>query len=371
MVWRKGIPSGFIFMLLFSQLIQAQTISITGKVTDSFGKPVGSASIRIINSNRGTSSDADGSFNLHLRPSDSILISAIGYGDTIFSPGNRNKLVVILRPKPKSLGEVVVSGTGQNNGIPSPEEVTREQIIASTFDNYLKSAEFSSGLQVITSNPTGQALVRTVFSGFGDLNTINSGEMLPVVEHKEDTKGSRYLLNRFSKGLIVDQDNHIITDSTNLLNYDKIDGKLMIAQGAKNYLEIDKEKVIAFAFKTSDSAYVFLNVPILSKTSYFMLVANGPKYSVYKSVKSKFVKSTYVSNGLVESGNNYDEYVDNQTYYWIDQKNNRAGILELKKRSIRDVFAMEKQKTEAYFAKHKFDELDDGFLRNFIDYLNQ
>jgi hypothetical protein len=372
---RKKLIISCLLFVGFTGLGFAQTVSVRGMVKDPQGNSIPFASIKIKNTNLGTSSDSLGVFHLQLIPKDLIVISAIGFADTTLSLSNMTDVTIMLRPKTKSLNEVIIAGNNQNTGLPSPEESTREEIITNTFENYLRGAEFSSGIiessQLVPKLRTGTIQVRTTISGFGDLNTINSGEMLPVMEHKEDTKGSRYLLNRFAKGLIVDQHNNFILDSANLLNYDKIDGKLMIAQDGKNYLEVDKEKVVAFAFRTPDSSYVFINVPILSKTSYFLLIANGPKYSVYKSIKTKFVKSTYVSNGLVESGNNYDEYVDNQTYYWIDQKNNRAGILELKKRSIKDVFGMEKQKTEAYFAKHKFDELDDGFLRNFIDYLNQ
>jgi CarboxypepD_reg-like domain len=370
MAGKKIIISLTIFLTMLSPAIQAQIISLTGKVVDTKGNPVVSASIRIINSDQGTSSDSLGIFSLRIKQGNSVLVSAIGYSDTVFSAVNRVGLLIVLQPNAKALQEVVVSGTNQTTEISSPEEVPREQIIASTFESYLREAEFSNGIYVISKLGTG-GISRIILTGFGGLNTLNSGVTLPVVEHKEDTKGSRYLLNRFSRGLIVDQNNKFITDSNNLLNYDKIDDKLMIAQDGKNYLEVDKEKVIAFAFKTQDSSYVFLNVPALSKTNYFLLIANGPKYSVYKSIKTKFVKSTYVSNGLVETGNNYDEYVDNQTYYWIDQKNNKAGILELKKKSIREVFESEKEKTDQFFTNHKLDNLDDGFLRNFINYLNE
>jgi hypothetical protein len=155
-----------------------------------------------------------------------------------------------------------------------------------------------------------------------------------------------------------------------LLNFDKIDGQLMIAQDAKNYLEVDKEKVVAFAFKTPDTAFIFLNVPLLSKVNYFMLIANGPRYSVYKSIRTRFVKANYVSNGLTESGNNYDEYVDTQTYFWVTAKDS-AGVFELKKKSIKTAFAAEKPRVDAYFSKHKLDDIDDGFVKGLVDYLNK
>jgi hypothetical protein len=371
---KKIIFPFFIFLAICHQTIEAQAIRVSGKITDPFGRPVVAASVKVINAKQGTSSDTMGVFTINVKANDELIISAIGFADTTVSIGKLRNLMVSLVPKAKALKEVVVSGSNSNSGLPSPEEATREEIITSTFENYLHGAMFSNGIFVSSTyqpGVPGGGIIRTTIPGFGALNTINSGAMLPVVEHKEDTRGSRYLLNRFAKGIIVDQNNNFITDSTNLLNYDKIDGKLMIAQDGGNYLEVDKDKVIAFAFKAFDSTFVFLQVPMLSKTSYFLLVANGPKYSVYKSVKTKFVKDTYVSNGLTESGNPYDEYVDNQVYYWINQKDSTAGILELKKKSIKEAFAGEKEKTESYFSKHKFDDIDDLFIRNLINYLNQ
>jgi hypothetical protein len=229
---------------------------------------------------------------------------------------------------------------------------------------------FSNG-SYISSSPNGSSISRIQLNGFGALNTLNSGVMLPIVPFKEDTKGSRYLLNRFVTGIIVDRNNQVITDSTKLMNYDKLDGQLMITQDARNYLTVDKDKVVAFAFRTGDSTYIFLNVPVLNNTDYFLLVALGSKYSAYKLIKTKFTASNYKSSGLVETGNNYDEYVDQQTYYYVDQKNAKGGSFELKKKSIKEAFQFEKEKTDDFFSMHKNERLNDNFIRNLILYLNQ
>jgi CarboxypepD_reg-like domain len=278
MAGKKIIISLTIFLTLLSPAIQAQIISLTGKVVDAKGNPVVSDSLRIINSDQGTSSDSLGIFSLRIKQGNSVLVSAIGYADMVFSAVNRVGLLIVLQPKAKALQEVVVSGANQTTEIASPEEVPREQIIASTFESYLREAEFSNGIYVI-SKLGSVGISRIILTGFGGLNTLNSGVTLPDVEHKEDTKGSRYLLNRFSRGRIVDQNNKFITDSNNLLNYDKIDRRLMVAVGDNKYLAVDKEKVIAFAFKVGDTSFVFLNVPILNNNDYFLLIATGPKYS--------------------------------------------------------------------------------------------
>jgi len=352
----------------------AQSVNLNGTITDPHGKPVIAASVRIKNSRIGTSTDSLGVFTIKAAAGDSLLITAIGFDDTVLAAGGQTALKLALTARPTTLTAATVSGAAPNTGIPGASEATRELILANAFDTYLRSAQFSNGAYQSSSYNPGvrgaAAMQNSLTIGVGALNTINSGVMLPVVSHQEDTRGSRYLLRGYAMGLIVDKDGNIMDDSLNRLNYDKIDGQLMVAQDARNYLEVDKDKVIAFALKTPDTAFVFLNVPVLSKSNYFLLIANGPKYSIYKSIRTKFVKANYRSTGLVETGNNYDEYVDKETYFWIIGKDS-AGVLELKKKSIREVFAVEKTKLDDFFAHHKYDDVDDAFLKKLIFYLNQ
>jgi hypothetical protein len=360
--------------LLSILFLSASALAQTGKITDLHGKPVIAASISIKNTHTGTTTDSLGVFTIKAAPTDSLLITAIGYNDTVLAAGKQIALNLILTARPTTLTTATVSSAAPNTGIPGASEAARELILADAFNDYIRSAQFSNGAyQTGSYNPAvrgAAGMQNTLTVGVGALNTINSGTMLPVVSHQEDTKGSRYLLKTYAMGLIVDNAGNIVNDSLRRLNYDKIDGQLMIAQDAKNYLEVDKDKVIAFALKTPDTAFVFLNVPVLSKTNYFLLIANGPKYSVYKSIRTKFVKANYRSTGLVESGNNYDEYVDKETYFFIKGKDS-AGVLELKKKSIKEVFAAEKPKLDDFFAHHKYDDIDDAFLKKLIDYLNQ
>lgn len=366
---RKSLPI-FLLSLLILPALHAQRTVIAGKVADNSGKPIPYALVELKNTKTGVSTDSLGAFKLSVNASDSLVVSVVGFFDTTVLAGNRSPLYIVLQPKPASLHEAVVTGAAPS--VDNHMQATTEQIITGAFQDYVRAADFSNGnyhSSYLAGAGVGTKMVNVNINGFGALNTLNSGTMLPVVKHQDETKGSRYLLKGFAYGVIVDFTGKVIADSIHLLNYDKIDGQLMIAQDAGNYLEVDKEKVAAFAFKTPDTSFVFLNVPILSKINYFMLIASGPRYSAYKSVRTKFVKANYVSNGLTESGNNYDEYVDTDTYFWVAGKDN-AGVFELKKKSIKSVFAGEKERVEDYFSKHKLDDIDDHFVKGLIDYLN-
>lgn len=382
------MPSGkgfalFVLSLFLLPALYAQKKMLIGSVVDSAGKPVPFAQIVIKNTKSGASANDSGVFRIDVNSGDSLIVSRVGFFDATVAIGGRDSLRIVLGLRNTVYQEAVVTGTVPAGDKQNAQAATTEQIITNAFQNYNQDAAFSNGqfratyVVPVPQTPGqagfGHAQVRqvvTTVNGFGPLNTLSSGTMLPVLEHKEDTRGSRYLLKNFAHGIIVDNAGRVISDSLLLMNYDKIDGQLMIAQDARNYLEVDKEKVLAFAFRASDTSFVFLNVPVLSKINYFQLIASGPRYSVYKSVKTRFVKANYVSNGLTESGNDYDEYVDTETYFWVAGKDS-AGIFELKKRSIKSVFSSEKPRIDVWFSKHKLDDIDDNFVRGLINYLNE
>ena len=65
----------------FPLTILAQ-IAVTGRVTGPTGNPISGASVKVRNSNAGTTSDADGKFTINLpNASGSIEISAVGFND--------------------------------------------------------------------------------------------------------------------------------------------------------------------------------------------------------------------------------------------------------------------------------------------------
>ncbi len=374
MMISKASLSALVLTALLWGSLEAQTVGVKGKINDPKGNPVIFASVRVKNSRLGASSDSSGVFTIGVRPNDSLLVTAVGFNDTILSVGDRSTVSIVLTRRATALHEAVVTAATEGPDPSSQMEATRDEIIANAFQDYARGAMYSNGAYTITSYNPGAAgaggMTNTKIPGFGPLNTLNSGAMLPVVHHQEDTRGSRYLLKDFVIGTIVDKDGHVMTDSVTLINYDKMDGQLLIAQGEGNYLEVDKEKVIAFGMKTPDTSFVFVNVPVLSKFNYFLLIANGPKYSAYKSLKTKFSKANYVSNGLTESGHNYDEYVDKETYFWL-KGTDSAGLFELKKKSSKAAFAGDNVKVDAFFSQHKYDDMDDSFVRKLIVYLNK
>jgi TonB-dependent starch-binding outer membrane protein SusC len=96
--------------ILFTLPAFAQNV-VTGKITDSTGAPLAGVSVVLTNSNRGTTTDANGVFRIEAGPGDkTMLISAIGFTTRRIPIAGAHS--IILSTANASLNEVVVIGYG-------------------------------------------------------------------------------------------------------------------------------------------------------------------------------------------------------------------------------------------------------------------
>ena len=97
-------------LILLSFAVYAQENTVTGKVYDVSGEPIIGASVVIQGTTQGTITDMDGAFQLKVQPSQSLVISFLGYQDVILPVGSKNNFKIILEEDSKKLDEVVVVG---------------------------------------------------------------------------------------------------------------------------------------------------------------------------------------------------------------------------------------------------------------------
>jgi hypothetical protein len=370
---RKLLFFYFSFLFLAINAVVGQT-TITGTVKDAKGMPVVGASIIPKDAKKGTSTDTSGLFSIRTNPGGFLIISAVGFADTTISINYQRKLVVILQQKTNTLNGFVVSSP-QNQPNQLSNDVINQQNIQNTLQDYAQSQQMGAGVKTYSYNTEQLVNGKTVpvaqhVATTANMGSVNYGGMMPVYHQPTETKGSRFLLENWSPGLVVNQFDTIIKNDSYSYNYDKITGDLLMTQDMKSQIEIDRSQVKSFALKNSESGYVFVHSPLIDNGDrYFQLLGQGDKYAVYKSLKTKLVKANGVSTGLTSVGNDYDEYVDEVIYYFVDLKNKTVKQFELKKKSIKDA-APEKDKTEKYFADHKKDDINDRFLAGFVYYLN-
>ena len=93
----------------------AVIIHITGRVTDNKGQPLAGVSVKVRDSQTGTTTDADGNFDLHIPEDVSpvIVLSSVGYVKKEMVVSNNQRVVVSLDPEAAGLNEVVIVGYGK------------------------------------------------------------------------------------------------------------------------------------------------------------------------------------------------------------------------------------------------------------------
>ena len=100
-----------IFLFILSLSAQNNRVYIQGKVTEELSnEPLISASVYVLNSKQGTSTDAFGLFGIYIpKGKHSILISYVGYETDTLSIDVVEELKLDINLRPRKLGEVVVS----------------------------------------------------------------------------------------------------------------------------------------------------------------------------------------------------------------------------------------------------------------------
>lgn len=80
---------------------------------DDLGEPLPGATILVVGSTRGVTTDLDGTFEIEVKSSDKLKISFLGLGDQIITVGNQQNVIVRLEQKVNELADVVVVGYGR------------------------------------------------------------------------------------------------------------------------------------------------------------------------------------------------------------------------------------------------------------------
>ncbi|MDB5241736.1 MAG: SusC/RagA family TonB-linked outer membrane protein, partial [Spirosoma sp.] len=181
-------------LLLMSWLLcagaMAQDRRVTGRVRDETGSGLPGVSVVLKGSQQGTTTDADGQYNISVSGSNPTLVySFVGYLSQEVAVGNRSTIDLSLKTDNKTLDEIVVIGygtarksdlTGAVSGIKETELLERP---APSLNQQLSGR--LPGVQVNTNSgrPGGRTTVR--IRGFSSINSSNNplyvvdGVMLP------------------------------------------------------------------------------------------------------------------------------------------------------------------------------------------------
>ncbi len=326
-----------IFFVLLSSFGFAQTITVSGTVKNEAGHALPLAMVEVKSSPTVLKVDSVGEFSMGVNPKAKLVITCPGYEDKQINVNNNKDLIIVLAAKAGTNINENQAGTGSTNKFAN--DLTQRQGAATSL----------------------------IYGSTGG----STGALLPVFTHTEATRGSRYLFNDWADGTVLSVKDSVIKNPNYHFNYDKINGTLLLSENKTNAIKIDKGQVKAFTLhKDGGQIETFEFVPEIDPIRYIQVLSNGKKYKIYKQINTKFIKNNYHTDGMTSSGNNYDEYVDESTYYIMDVMSNRFHKTTLKKKALKEAFAADAVKVNNYLTSH-MDDIDDSYVASLGNYLNQ
>ena len=110
---QSGKLTRWLFLVVFagSNTFGQTGLTVQGKVTAEGGETLPGVSVVLKGTTQGTTTNADGQYNLAVPgPNSTLVVSFIGYVTQEVAVGNRSTLNAVLKPEARSLNEVVVVG---------------------------------------------------------------------------------------------------------------------------------------------------------------------------------------------------------------------------------------------------------------------
>jgi ferric enterobactin receptor len=175
------------FLFVFSvHLINGQTKTITGKVTDHSGLPLPGASIMVKETKLSSISDLDGNYSIKTENGKTLVFSFMGFKTKEILTSQGSKIDVLLDDNSLALGEVVVTALGIKRDKRALGYASQE--LKSDDINKVNSTNFVSnlsgkvtGVQITGSGNGITSSSRVVIRGDKSLN-INNNSPLFVVD---------------------------------------------------------------------------------------------------------------------------------------------------------------------------------------------
>ena len=103
----------FVLMLCMASAVYAQTVTVTGVVTDERNEPLIGVNVQVRGTSTGAVTDIDGRYSVTVPGSQSVLVfSYVGYLPQDMTVGSQRTINVVMREDTQGLEEVVVVGYG-------------------------------------------------------------------------------------------------------------------------------------------------------------------------------------------------------------------------------------------------------------------
>jgi TonB-dependent starch-binding outer membrane protein SusC len=224
---------GMLIMLLSISLFSfsQNNFKVTGKVLDETGKPLQGATVQVKGTTTGTSTKADGSFEL-MAPSGTatLVVSSVGFGEQEISLNGKSDVSVSLTNSASSLADVVVVGYGTRRKV----EVTGAT--ASISGDNLRSVPTTNLTQALQGRVTGVVATANTFRpGAGSSIRIRGNRSLSA------SNEPLYVVDGFPVSYTIDDMNPADIESIDILK-DASATAVYGVRGANGVVQITTKK---------------------------------------------------------------------------------------------------------------------------------
>ncbi|SHM81438.1 carboxypeptidase-like regulatory domain-containing protein [Mucilaginibacter sp. OK098] len=316
-------------LVLTNTIAFSQVISVSGTVNNQKGQPIPFAFVRDVNHNYATYADSAGTFMLKADPASSLQVVALSYKTTEVKTENKTKVDIVMPTGAADGASISTTKTdGANSGIPIIS--TRQQLLSGS----------------MISAPGGGSTVLTVKSGF----------------NQEETRGSRYLFNGWVPGFGITKKDSVVNEITNVYNYDKINGNLIYTNDGKSTAGVSPLQINSFnLYDKNGKAHTFESAPEINNKPFVEVLLSTPKYKIYKKIDSKLQRADFHTDGVLEMGHRYDEYIDVERYVFINKADSKPQSISLKKSTLKKLLAGD---ADTFIASQGSRDVDEEYVKD-------
>lgn len=215
-----------------------------------------------------------------------------------------------------------------------------------------------------------QYLMKTIINSTDGRAVSNA----PVTELNKtpNTEGKRFLFDRWVKGdsVITVQDGYVSTKDF-LFNYDRLTGNLIVTQDRINIMAVAPSGLRSFILKDNDTEHYFKRADLIDSSKFLLVVVKSDAdYSLYKQLSTKFTKSDFRDDGLIKSGNRFDEYKEDNSFFIVHEKTGRVQLVNNKPKTIKAIFSEDEDLVRKFFRNDVNRRIDEQFLIDLVKYVN-
>jgi TonB-dependent starch-binding outer membrane protein SusC len=324
LVKRKGLSFSLIkpltllllFFVMASSAIAQNSKKVMGKVLDEAGAPVVSASVKVKNTTKGTTSDAKGEYSIDVAEGAILLVSSVGYEGSEIRIGKGSEYVIVLKTVAQTQNQIVVVGYGSQKrasvtgAISSVSSKTLNELPVASIDQALQGRV--SGVTVTNNGSPGSSPIIAirgissitgsleplyVIDGFptGSLNTFDNKDV-ESVEVLKDASAAAIYGSRGTNGVILITTKKGKRNGRIQVNYETFVG---VQNTAKRIGLLNTQEYVQFATNLLGTG----GLPPRLKPANFNLPVNSTTSQTFAQTNTDWQSEYFKKNALLTQHN--------------------------------------------------------------------